>query len=130
MYWIQERLLSHYKNPHNKGVVEGANLCFQLSNPSCGDVISFSAIIKNGVFQRVMFEGTGCVISIATASLLTDVVCGKTIDEVCTYDEHFICSLIQMQLGLVRIRCALLPLQTLQEGIGNYQASLSSLHCS
>lgn len=122
MYWTQERLRSHYTHPHNKGVVEGANLNSRLSNPSCGDVSFFSARIEEGVIQHVMFEGEGCVISIATSSLLTDVIRGKTVDEVLAYDAQFICSLLEMQLGPVRIRCALLPLQTLQEGIRNYNA--------
>ena len=69
----------------------------------------------------IMLQGTGCVVSQATASLLTQAVKGKVLDEITLLDKQSIMLLIGIELGPVRLKCALLPLQALHEGIQQYQ---------
>lgn len=67
----KQELMDHYRNPRNHGVVDRPDFMCEESNPSCGDAISFTGNIKNSQLTHVAFTGTGCVISLATASLLT-----------------------------------------------------------
>lgn len=113
----QAQLLEHYQNPRNKGRLPGATFSSRKHNPSCGDAVSIEGIIEDGVVKKMMFEGVGCVISQATASMLSDKVVGMTLDEVLSLDAAAIQQLIGMQLGPTRLKCALLPLMALQEGI-------------
>jgi len=117
-------LLDHYKNPHNKGIIQEADFTSKDSIPSCGDSISMQGIIEHDKVKKVMFEGTGCVISQATASMLTDVVIGKTINEVLSLAGDDVQKMIGMQLGPIRLKCALLPLYVLQQGLKKYRDSL------
>jgi nitrogen fixation NifU-like protein len=116
----QENLMDHYHHPRNRGTLAQADFSGGSYNPSCGDAIAMQGKIGNGHLSRVMFEGKGCVISQAVASMLTEQVQGKALTEIVAYDVHFIRSLVGMQLGPTRLKCALLPLEALQEGIKKY----------
>lgn len=124
MYWTQDLLRSHYANPQNRGELACADFTSEMSNPSCGDAMQMSGMIQDGILKQVLFQGTGCVITIATASLLTQAVTEKTLEEILLYDVAFVCDLLKIELGPVRARCALLPLQTLQDGIRSYQVRI------
>lgn len=117
MYWTQEILRDHYENPRNRGKIEGANFFAERSNPSCGDRILFTGIMQNGIIQSVKFEGSGCVISIASASLLSTAVLNQSYSTVLMYDGSFVQKLINIQLGPVRFGCAMLALSVLQDGL-------------
>jgi nitrogen fixation NifU-like protein len=92
-------------------------------NPLCGDMIIMQGIIKDGTISKLMFEGSGCVISQATASMLIQKTIGMTIAEVQALDADYIQTLIGMNLGPTRLKCALLPLQVLQQGLDSYARS-------
>jgi nitrogen fixation NifU-like protein len=77
----QEVILDHYKNPHNYGTLPGARLIHQ-ENPSCGDQIDLQLIVKDNRIEAIKFTGQGCAISRASASMMTEVVEGKTVEEV------------------------------------------------
>lgn len=77
----KEILLQHYKNPHNYGDLESANVRVKGDNPSCGDQIELLLQTDGPVIQDIHFKGQGCAISQASASLMTDLVKGKTWDE-------------------------------------------------
>ncbi len=117
----QQQLMDHYHNPRNQGTLDNADFKSGVLNPSCGDSVAMAGIVENRRLIIVMFQGSGCVISQATASLLTENVKGKLIDDIMVLDRHWIAQLIGMELGPVRLKCALLPLQALQEGIVHYQ---------
>lgn len=68
----QQELLDHYRHPRNNGVLENAQIATQTFNPSCGDQISLQVIIENDILKAIRFQGKGCVISQASASLLTE----------------------------------------------------------
>ena len=75
-------IMDHYKNPRNKGLIEDKTyISLRLKNPSCGDDTTIQAKIKDGVIEKVRFEGTGCSICCASSSVMTEVLKGKTIKE-------------------------------------------------
>jgi len=84
----QEVILDHYKNPHNYGTLPGARLIHQ-ENPSCGDQIDLQLIIADNRIQAIKFTGQGCAISRASASMMTDLVEGKTVDDARRIIEAF-----------------------------------------
>lgn len=117
----QEILMDHYRNPRNKGPLTEANFTSGHYNPSCGDRVQLEGVIVDGRMRLLAFQGSGCVISLATASLLTQAVTTKTLSEIMNLDSTFIEELIGIRLGITRLKCALLPLIALQEGVQAYQ---------
>ena len=113
----QEILMDHYKNPRNRGRFEQYSFIAQQRNSSCGDEITCYGIIQDGILSDVRFDGKGCVISQACASLLSERIKGKLMQEINALDAQFIVSMIGMPLGPVRMQCALLPLTALQSNI-------------
>ena len=122
----QELLLDHYRYPRNRGSLPKSDFFSKQHNPSCGDSVQFSGSISGEIIKEVVFEGQGCVISQATASMLTEEVKNKVLHEIHLLDKNFIVRMIGMQLGPIRIKCALLPLIALQEGIATYKKKVSS----
>jgi nitrogen fixation NifU-like protein len=85
----QEVILDHNRQPHNFRTMEGANRHAEGYNPLCGDRLSLYLKVEDGVIRDASFEGTGCAISKASASMMTDSVKGKTLDEVRGLFEDF-----------------------------------------
>ena len=112
--------MDHYRYPRNKGRIKNPDFTSGSINPSCGDSVSMQGCIANNSLSQVVFEGKGCVISQATASMLAQAVIGKPCDQVCSLDKEFVLSMIGIDLGPIRLKCALLPLQALQEGVAQY----------
>jgi len=77
----QEIILDHGKNPRNQGTVEGHTCDANGNNPLCGDRILVTAKVDEGFIEEAAFTGKGCAISIASASMMTEIVKGRTIDE-------------------------------------------------
>ena len=119
--WYQEELLEQYRYPKNKVEIANPDFSSQEYNPSCGDSVHMMGIIVNNSIATIGFQGSGCVISQATASLLTELCLNKTIDEVLQMSEKTITTLVGLSLGPVRIKCALLSLLVLQQGLTHYR---------
>ncbi len=115
----REVLLDHYHNPRNYGVVEPADVDVRMDNPTCGDKIHVTAQLDDaGRVAEVRFEGHGCVVSMAAASLLTEEAIGKTVAEIGEMDLHTIEELIGgVRLSMGRVKCATLALKALQKGL-------------
>ena len=77
----QQVILDHNRNPRNYGELEGANRVAEGFNPLCGDQINVALLVKDGTIEDVKFTGSGCAISKASASIMTSVLKGKTVDE-------------------------------------------------
>jgi len=78
----REVIMEHYKNPRNKGLVENENYhLFRIKNPSCGDDITIQTLVENGIIKDCRHIGHGCSISMASASVLTETMIGKTVEE-------------------------------------------------
>src|SRR5256885_1403681 len=90
----RDYILDHYKNPRNFGELEGATHTYHDSNPLCGDEMTMQLKIGDGSVDDVHFTGKGCAISQASASILTEEVKGKTLDEVKAIDrDHVLANL-------------------------------------
>lgn len=120
MNLYQQELLDHYHHSPFKGVLSDADFSSQEYNPSCGDRVSISVRMSNGVVEQIAFEGAGCVISQAAASLLCQASMGRTLDQIKALDADFMLNLVRIPLGPTRLKCALLSLQALHQGIVSY----------
>ncbi len=117
----EQDILDHYQNPRNFGLLPSFDFISPLYNPSCGDSVTMCGTIKNNHLGQVAFEGKGCVLSLAMASMLTQFAPGKTIDELLGCNEDLVGQLLKTQLGIKRMQCGMLPLQALQKGLKLYR---------
>ncbi|MBI2579072.1 MAG: SUF system NifU family Fe-S cluster assembly protein [Candidatus Aenigmarchaeota archaeon] len=117
----QEIILDHYRHPHNYGILEDKNAEASDVNPLCGDAVSMTLKINGNAVKDIRFSGAGCAISQAAASMLTDAVKSKTIEEVKNLSRDDVTNMLGgMQLGHVRIKCAMLPLKVLKMAVYSY----------
>jgi nitrogen fixation NifU-like protein len=117
----REVILDHYQNPRNYGTLENPDISAQDSNPLCGDEIQIDLKVKDGIIDQVRFSGKGCSISKAAASMLTEAIEGKSIEEVKKMNREDILEMLGIELGPVRLKCALLSLKALKIGIYGLQ---------
>ena len=110
----RDYILEHYRRPHNFGVIEDPTASFEGSNPLCGDRITMQLGIADGVVERVGFTGRGCAISQASASLLTDEIKGKPVDEVAGFRADDLLDLLGIEISPARLKCAMLSHDSLQ----------------
>ncbi len=112
----REIIIDHAQHPHNHGTIPDADVSYEDSNPLCGDKIRMDMKIENGIITDVKFSGKGCAISQASASMLTDEIKGKSLDEIRHIDKQTVLDLIGIPLGPTRVKCALLPLKVIKAG--------------
>lgn len=113
----REVILDHYKNPRNHGVLDPNDFTYEDENPLCGDKLRIDVRLDdNQVVKEVAFSGRGCAISQASASLLTEDIKGKTLDEIKQIGKEEILDMLGIELGPVRLKCALLSLKVLKAG--------------
>ena len=114
----QENILDHFKNPRNFGKIENASVHHHEYNPLCGDEIELYLLIDdNKKIVDVKFNGHGCAISQASASMLTEQIKGKNLEELKKMTKENILEMLGIPLSPVRLKCALLSLDTLKNGI-------------
>lgn len=113
----RQNILDHYQNPRNFGTLERPDISAEDSNPLCGDEIRIDLQVKDGVIEDVRFSGKGCSISRAAASMLTEEIRGKTLEEVKRIGRDDVLEMLGIELGPVRLKCALLALKTLKVGV-------------
>ena len=117
----KEIILDYYKNPRNRGTMESPDAKSRDSNPLCGDVIELQLKFSDGKVSDIKFNGDGCAISQASASMLTELVMGKSIEDVRKIDKTILLdNLGSPNLGAVRIKCALLPLKVMKSAVYEY----------
>ncbi|MDT2756007.1 SUF system NifU family Fe-S cluster assembly protein [Enterococcus asini] len=75
-------ILDHSSRPHHHGTLGKSTLTVEMNNPTCGDVIHLELEVKDGIIEDIAFDGSGCSISTASASMMTDAVLGKSVDEI------------------------------------------------
>ena len=117
----QEIVMDHYRNPRNNGIIDKTDFCSEQRNTACGDEICFTGRISDNILVDVAFKGKGCVISQATASLLSEHVKNKSLETIVALDKDDIIAMLAMPLGPVRLLCSLLSLTALQCGIKEYK---------
>lgn len=120
-------ILDYYRYPRNKGQITSPRIKAKDSNPLCGDVIEIQMQLDgNDKVSDIKFDGHGCAISQASASMLTELVKGRTLDEARKISKEDVLGLIGGELSAVRMKCALLSLKVLKTGVYTYLGSLDS----
>jgi nitrogen fixation NifU-like protein len=111
----RELILDHYKNPHNHGVLDPCDVRAEGQNPLCGDEIAITLNFNGGdVIDEIRFDGRGCAISQAAASMLTDLVKGRPAVEAAAMPTDELLEEIGIPLTPVRLKCAVLGLGVLK----------------
>lgn len=114
----RELIIDRYKNPHFRGSLEPHDISFEDDNPLCGDHIRIDLRINgDDRVSEVAFNGHGCAISQATADLLAESIVGKSLEEVKQITKQDILDMLGIELGPVRLKCALLSLKVLKSGV-------------
>lgn len=112
-----DNILDHYKNPRHKGELEKYTSKHAEANTSCGDKIQITVYVQDGILKDAKFSGNGCAISQASISMLLDEVIGMKVSEILNMRKETILELLGIDLGPVRLKCALLGLATLQTAL-------------
>jgi len=118
----REQLMEHYKNPRNRGRIDDAQVEVIENNPMCGDVISMQLKVTDGMIEKVVFDGSACAVTIASSSVLTDALSGKSLEEAKRMTKDELLDLLGVELTTSRIKCASLPLEALHTLIRNYES--------
>lgn len=113
----REAILDHYKYPRHKGHLDSPDITHFDHNPFCGDEITLELKIEDGVVTQAAFDGRGCAISQASASMMTEEIIGKSLEELKGWGKEEILDLLGIEIGPVRLKCALLPLKALKAGV-------------
>jgi nitrogen fixation NifU-like protein len=113
----REQILNHYREPRNKGRLESPDISYMDDNPLCGDRVQFDLRLDgdNRVVE-VAWDGSGCAISMASASMLSEMIKGRSLDELRHLGKDDILNMLGIELGPVRLKCALLSLKVLKAG--------------
>ncbi|MBA2175741.1 SUF system NifU family Fe-S cluster assembly protein [Halobacillus locisalis] len=128
-------IMDHYKNPRNRGSIEGDHMTVDMNNPTCGDRIQIQLQVEDGIVKEAKFDGEGCSISLSSASMMTQAIKGKPVDDALKMSEIF-SGLMQgndieeedIDLGDIealqgvakfpaRIKCATLAWKAMEKGV-------------
>lgn len=130
-------IMDHYKNPRNKGSIEENSVTIDMNNPTCGDRIHLTLKLNDGVVEDAKFDGEGCSISMSSASMMTQIVKGKELDEALELadifskmmlgedfdDEKYDLGDVEALQGVAkfpaRIKCATLAWKAMEKGVNN-----------
>jgi nitrogen fixation protein NifU and related proteins len=112
-------ILEHYREPHNRGVLDPHDLHFADSNPTCGDELGMTLRLDTARerIADVAFDGRGCAISQASASIMTDELRGMSLDDVRGMDPRTVVEALGVPIGPARLKCALLGYKVLQGAV-------------
>jgi nitrogen fixation protein NifU and related proteins len=114
----RELIIDHYKNPQYRGQLDPNDIHFEDDNPLCGDHIEISLRVdESGKVSDGRFDGKGCAISQASADLLIESIIGKPVEDVKKLSKQDVLDLLGIELGPVRLKCALLSLKVLKAGV-------------
>jgi len=118
----RQQILDHYRNPRNYGTLEDPTFSHVGENPMCGDEIRMDVELDadGGTIRRVVFEGDGCAISQAAASLLTEKLHGMTVEQLQQLDRDDAIDLLGVEISPMRVKCAVLAEKVAQDGAEIY----------
>jgi nitrogen fixation NifU-like protein len=115
MSLYHKKILLHAKQPLHRGIMAKPDDVFVGKNPLCGDELTFYLKLKKGFIVDALWQGSGCAISQAAASLFSDMIIGKKLASVQKWDSTRILTELEIDLSPSRIKCAILPLYTLKQ---------------
>jgi nitrogen fixation NifU-like protein len=115
-----QKVIDHFKDPHNQGVIKDANAVAQEGNPVCGDVMKMYLNIENDTIKDIKFETLGCAAAIAVSSIMTDMAKGMTLDDALKLSKD---DVVKELGGLpeAKIHCSMLGVDALHKAIKNYR---------
>lgn len=113
----KEIILEHWRNPHNFGKVNSPDFKLSNKNTFCGDEIEVSGKLKGSAISQIKFKGNGCVISQVAASLLTDFVRGKNLQEITNISSQDVVRMLGVELSPTRMKCAELSLIVIKNAV-------------
>ncbi|MFC3210871.1 Fe-S cluster assembly sulfur transfer protein SufU [Planomicrobium okeanokoites] len=133
-------IMDHYKTPRNKGTIENDSINIEMNNPTCGDRIHLTLQVEDGIVKDAKFDGEGCSISMASASMMTQAVKGKDVDTALglsktfsdmmlgkEYDDSVDLGDIEALQGVsqfpARIKCATLAWKAMEKGVHEQEKS-------
>ena len=116
-----ENILDHYRHPRGKQTPASPSVVHEEINASCGDTLTLQMTVKDGKITEVGWEGTGCAISQAAMSMLTEELQGKSLDDVEKLQKEYVHELLGVPVGPRRFKCALLGLHTLKNAVRKYR---------
>jgi len=117
MDYYREYILDHYRNPRNYGKLEHPDVHSEESNPLCGDQLALDLQIADDHVSEVRFQGRGCAISQASASILSEMIEGKSTEEVIHLGKDDILEALGIPISPARTKCAFLCLRALHRGL-------------
>ncbi len=120
MSFYREKILDHYRNPRNAGVLEDADCAAHLDNPLCGDLVDVFVKLRDNNIEDVRFQAEGCAISIAAMSMLSEKIKKMPRTAVLKLSEDDMITLIGIPLTTSRIKCGTLGLTALQSALKKY----------
>jgi nitrogen fixation NifU-like protein len=118
---LLDNILDHYQNPRNHGPLADADVSRPGGNPGCGDLVTIYLKVRDGKIQAISFEGQGCTISQAAASILTEHVQGLPVEQAREMDYEFLIDELGEEVVKTRPRCATLGLDTLKATLEDYR---------
>jgi nitrogen fixation NifU-like protein len=117
MDYYREYILDHYRNPRNYGTLEHPDAHAEDSNPLCGDQLAIDLRIEGDRVTEVRFRGRGCAISQASASMLSEMIEGQTIDDVIKLGKDEVLDALGISISPARMKCAFLSLRVLHRSL-------------
>jgi nitrogen fixation NifU-like protein len=117
MNLYQEHILDHYHNPKNWGSLEHPTHQSDVKNPTCGDALHFELVMENSRVKEIAWTGEGCAISLASASLLSETISGKTASELLAVTPNDVLGLLKLSLSPGRLKCGILSLEGLHKAL-------------
>jgi len=118
--FAQENILDHAQHPRNQGRLEQPSVSHEEHNPLCGDKVRFDLLLANGMIADVRFNGRGCAISQAAASMLCEQIGGATVAEALAMSNDDVLDLLAIPISYARRKCALLGITALRNALAEY----------
>lgn len=114
---FREAIIDHYQRPRHKGKLDDADIQYHETNPFCGDEVTIQLKVADDTVVDAAFDGRGCAISQASASMMMEEIIGMPVGELKQWGKEEILDLLGIEIGPVRLKCALLPLKALKAGL-------------
>lgn len=117
MDFYAEQIMEHYHSPKNAGKIAKPTAKVSMNNSLCGDKIEVTVLINNNILKDFKFMSDGCAISVASASMLSEAIIGKKVQEILKMTIDDVYKVLGIKLGFNRVKCMMLPLDAVKRAI-------------